>query len=86
MIELQRLIAEASVLAGNKHPCNILGHKWVFYGGRNCGCEGIDSEGYHWQGSCSIPVMKCEGCGDFDYGNNQEASDIIETCGASDEI
>jgi hypothetical protein len=47
--ELDRLIAEASVLAGGKHPCNVLGHSWVFSGGANCGCE---------NGGCSIPAQR----------------------------
>jgi len=29
---LTRLIAEAAVLAGGKHPCAILGHRWRFIG------------------------------------------------------
>lgn len=68
---LDRLIAEASVLAGGVHPCNVLGHKWVFHGGRNCGCG---------EGNCSVPVHQREGCGDFDYGENDEAREIIAAC------
>jgi hypothetical protein len=36
---LDRLVAEAAVLAGAKHPCTILGHLWVSTGGRNCCCD-----------------------------------------------
>jgi len=60
---LDRLLAEAAVLAGGKHPCNILGHIWKHIGGANCGC-----------GQCSVPVHQCESCGDCDYGDNDEAN------------
>lgn len=67
-----RLIAEAKVLAGGEHPCSILGHKWVFIGGKNCGC---------YQGStCSVPVHECEVCGDCDYGDNEDAAETRERC------
>lgn len=69
--ELDRLIAEAATLAGGQHPCRILGHKWAFYGCRNCGCE---------DGSCSFPVHRCESCGDWDYGDNDEAAEIKIAC------
>lgn len=75
MLQLNRLIAEASVLAGGDHPCHILGHKWVFRGGRNCGCPG---------GHCSVPVHECEGCGDLDYGENEEAEEKRRNCRARD--
>ena len=68
---MDRLIAEAQVLAGGDHPCTILGHKWEFAGGANCGCDG---------GSCSIPVHQCSACDDYDYGDNTEADTIRETC------
>jgi hypothetical protein len=68
---LDRLIAEASVLAGGDHPCLVLGHKWVFHGGANCGCE---------DGQCGVPVYRCEGCGDYDYGENDEARDMRAAC------
>lgn len=70
---LQRLVAEASVLAGGHHPCSTLGHKWKFFGGKNAGC---DDDGC----ACSVPVHKCEGCGDYDYGDNTEADDIRQMC------
>ena len=68
---LDRLIAEASVLAGGMHPCDVLGHRWRFSGGAGCGCEG---------GSCSVPVHDCEVCGDCDYGENGEASETRRVC------
>ena len=68
---IDRLIAEAAVLAGGEHPCRILGHKWKFIGGSNCGCP---------DGNCSIPVHECAACGDVDYGQNQEADDIRIQC------
>jgi hypothetical protein len=68
---LDRLIAEASVLAGGEHPCSVLGHKWKHIGGRNCGCR---------NGHCSFPVHECEACGDCDYGDNAEAREIKLEC------
>jgi hypothetical protein len=67
--QLDRLIAEARVLAGGDHPCKILGHKWVFDGGANCGC-----------GQCSVPVHRCEACGDYDYGDNEDADNVRAEC------
>lgn len=69
--EMDRLIAEATVLAGGEHPCAILGHKWFQIGGANCGCE---------DGGCSVPVHECEACGDFDYGHNAEADEKRKRC------
>jgi hypothetical protein len=68
---LDRLIAEAGVLAGGAHPCTVLGHKWEFSGGMNCGCE---------IGYCSVPVLKCASCGDCDYGDNAEADQCRTEC------
>ena len=70
---LDRLVAEAAVLAGGDHPCHILGHRWQFTGGKNCGCR----DGY-----CSVPVHECDSCGDCDYGDNSEADDVRERCHA----
>jgi hypothetical protein len=75
---LDRLIAEASVLAGGDHPCAVLGHAWVHIGGRWCGCENTESRG------CSVPVSECEACGDCDYGDNEEADEIRATCKCRD--
>jgi hypothetical protein len=69
---LDRLIAEATVLAGGEHPCAVLGHEWVLSGGANCGC----SDG----GSCSIPVHECHACGDCDYGDNGAAREVRAGC------
>ena len=68
---LERLIAEAVVLGGGKHPCAILGHVWVFAGGSNCGCP---------DGSCGVPVSECSACGDCDYGENDDAVKIRSAC------
>lgn len=46
-------------------------HQWVFVGGRPCGCE---------PGGCSFPVHKCAVCGDYDYGENEEATEIRKRC------
>ena len=82
--DLLRLIAEASVLAGGKHPCNVLGHNWAFRGGANCGCEGPHEDGGRWSGTCSVPVYECSACGDCDYGDNAEAVNIRTRC--NDEV
>lgn len=68
---LDRLIAEAAVLAGGDHPCAVLGHKWEFSGGANCGCP---------DGACSVPVHECDACGDCDYGDNDEADEVRADC------
>jgi hypothetical protein len=47
------------------------GHDWKMVGGCNCGCE---------DGACSIPVYQCTRCGDFDYGDNEEAREIKLAC------
>lgn len=70
---LDRLIAEATVLAAGEHQCAVLGHRWQFVGGRNAGCERGD------YCSCSVPVHECE-CGDCDYGDNPEADEIMADC------
>lgn len=82
--DLTRLIVEASVLAGAPHPCSVLGHRWAFRGGRNCGCEGTDAEGYRWTGSCSMPVYECEACGDCDYGDSVESRERVASCATSE--
>ena len=67
---LDRLIAEASALAGGDHPCNILGHRWRFSGGAS---RTLSSGNY-----CSVPVYECDACGDCDYGENEEAIKIMQ--------
>ena len=69
---LNRLIAEAAVLAGGDHPCAVLGHVWERVGGAHCGCFP--------DAPCSVPVHKCSACGDDDYGKNAEADDIRKRC------
>lgn len=80
MTALDKLILEARVLAGDPHPCRIFGHRWVFKGGANCGCQWTDEDGGLASGSCSVPVHECEVCGDCDYGQNQEAIETRERC------
>lgn len=50
-------------------PCQ---HVWEFHGGCNAGCDD--------DCSCSIPVHRCKLCGDFDYGNNDDALEIMRVC------
>lgn len=68
---LTKLVLEAQVLAGAAHPCSIFGHKWVYRGGAPCGCE---------DGQCSVPVHECVACGDWDYGESEEAEEIRAEC------
>jgi hypothetical protein len=48
------------------------GHTWVCEGGANAGC-GDDC-------ACSVPVYRCSVCEVYDYGDNQEAFDILASC------
>lgn len=66
---LERIVAAAS--------CAEVGHRWKFTGGRNCCCEAVE---VGESGGCSIPVHECEVCGDCDYGDNQDATDVRATC------
>lgn len=70
--ELEILVAQAVALAGGDHPCSLLGHRWASSGGANCGCSD--------HGSCSVPVNRCIACGDYDYGDNEEARRIRTHC------
>lgn len=47
-------------------------HDWQHVGGRNPVC--CDDC------VCSVPVYRCAGCGDFDYGDNAEAAEIQRDC------
>lgn len=47
------------------------GHDMQSTGGCNCGCE---------DGACSVPVHVCTRCGDCDYGDNAEATEIRQHC------
>ncbi len=53
------------------------GHEWVFEGGRSCNCG-------HTLGHCSLPVHRCAKCGDYDYGDNAEADEIMARCAEED--
>lgn len=68
---LERAVAAA--------PCAEVGHRWKFVGGKNAGCGEND-----WEHgcNCSVPVYECEACGDCDYGDNDEAREIIAKCKA----
>lgn len=48
------------------------GHEWRSIGGCNAGC----GENCH----CSVPVNICAVCGDCDYGENEEAREIVDKC------
>lgn len=71
---LEKLAIEAVALAGGPHPCHVLGHKWRHIGGANAGCDEDTAC------ACSVPVYKCVVCDDSDYGDNQEADDIMKDC------
>jgi hypothetical protein len=51
--------------------CAEVGHRWESLGGANCGCKA---------GACSVPVNTCTACGDCDYGDNDDASEIRRAC------
>jgi len=73
--QLEKLAIEAVALAGGPHPCQSLGHKWKFVGGRTAGCsDDLD------ECDCSVPVHECEICGDCDYGENEEADEVRQEC------
>lgn len=46
-------------------------HQWETIGGANCGCE---------DGACSVPVRQCAVCGDCDYGENEDATNVRDNC------
>lgn len=48
------------------------GHDWKCLGGRNAGCDEYCC--------CSVPVHSCTRCGLCDYGENEEAAEILEAC------
>ena len=82
---LDKVLAEAARSISVKRDFLFLncqdGHRWKSIGGRNCGCEWTDEDGVHViGGSCSIPVLQCEVCGDCDYGENDEAKQIKADC------
>lgn len=62
--DLQRLIAEASVLAGGQHQCAVLGHKWASIGGRQCPY----ARHHAMEPNSSQAVYECTSCGNMDYG------------------
>jgi hypothetical protein len=62
---LERIAAQAT--------CRELGScDMQTVGGCNCGC--------HETACCSVPVHKCTRCGDYDYGENVEATEIRRQC------
>lgn len=50
-------------------------HDWQLLGGRWAGCEAGDD-----RCACSLPVNVCRRCGDCDYGENDEAAEILQAC------
>lgn len=49
-------------------------HDWRSRGGANAGCSK--------DCCCSVPVHECGGCGDCDYGDNDDAREVIAECWA----
>lgn len=64
LARLERIAATAT--------CRELGCDMVSLGGGNCGC--------HEDACCSIPIHECSRCGDCDYGDNAEATEIRRVC------
>lgn len=54
--------------------CVKAGHDWRYIGGCNASCD-LGSAC-----SCSVPVHECTRCLDCDYGDNEEAADIVAVC------
>lgn len=50
-------------------------HDWKSIGGCNAACDPLCG--------CSVPVHKCTQCGDCDYGDNGEATEIRKKCAES---
>jgi hypothetical protein len=79
--DLNALIHEAKVLAGEPTRCDVDGHKWNSTGGRACPFN-ADGCGNHSQ-----TAYECEVCGDFDYGDVpgsiafDECADASFNCG-----
>lgn len=48
------------------------GHDWRSIGGANAGCDDVCR--------CSVPVHQCARCGDCDYGENEEATEVRREC------
>lgn len=48
------------------------GHDMKHIGGRNAACSP--------DCGCSVPVHQCTRCGDCDYGENEEAKQVIAKC------
>ncbi|KAA0571114.1 hypothetical protein [Azospirillum sp. Sh1] len=76
---LEQIIATEAKLAQLRQqlaaaPCAEVGHRWKHVGGANAGC-GPDC-------GCSVPVHRCEACGDCDYGENEEAREKLAACAA----
>ncbi len=69
---LSKLVLSAVALAGGPHPCRALGHRWRFIGGANASCSEVCE--------CSVPVHECDICGDCDYGDNTDASEVRDNC------
>ena len=56
--------------------CSEMGsHNMLFIGGRNAGCESVGKDC-----CCSVPVYQCSQCQFCDYGDNEEAKEILENC------
>lgn len=55
-----------------KAHCAAHGHTWRSIGGANAGCCDTCN--------CSVPVFECLICNDSDYGENDEAKEIIRFC------
>ncbi len=75
--ELEQVEAKAALIRAQIRDgdCKNYGHDWSDTGGANAACD-------EWC-SCSIPVRRCKKCGDLDYGDNDDAKQIVANCGLS---
>lgn len=76
LVELEEAKREVARLerAVARSSCSEVGHRWKHIGGRNAGCDLAD------RCCCSVPVHECEVCGDCDYGESDEAIEVLRAC------
>lgn len=68
--------------------CYDYGHRWELFGGMSCNCDQSVFSKYIFNDAgyvCSLPVNKCVICGDYDYGDNEEARKVKEACAFRDD-
>lgn len=72
LLDLVAKVVTDSAIALEGYKCQTSGHQWVMIGGKNAGCSD--------DCRCSVPVHRCRVCGDYDYGQNEEAGETRLEC------